>query len=70
MNFSLLFGFQPANESIQAKKSIRSFRREYRKVLDSRNDMGTSGNAGYSVEHRSAFIKFGCGLGISPEIAK
>jgi hypothetical protein len=28
--FSLLFGFSLANESTQAKKNIRSFRREYR----------------------------------------
>jgi hypothetical protein len=33
-----------------AKKNIRSFRPEYRKALDSGNEIGTSGTAGYSVD--------------------
>jgi hypothetical protein len=70
MNFSFLFGVSLANESNRAKKNIRSFRPEYRKVLDSRNDIGSSGTAGYSVDIALAFVKFGYGLGMSPEMAK
>jgi hypothetical protein len=50
MNFSFLFGVSLANESTRAKKNIRSFRPEYRKALDSGNEIGTSGTAGYSVD--------------------
>jgi hypothetical protein len=61
MNFSFLFGVSLANESTRAKKNIRSFRQEYCKVLDSPNEMGRLGTAGYSVDIAAVRVRFSGG---------